>query len=224
MDSAGKRAAFAAFFAPLHFFTTRAIVEALGVRSAGGLRASTDTPALETIVDLGCGTGVAGAAWALGCARPPGIHGVDEHPWAVDESSWTWRQLGLSGRATRADLVDSAARLVTRPGRLTLARTGVVLGWSVNELDRARRDALQSALLTLIDRGAAVLVIEPVATRLTPWFDDWARAFVAADGRRDEWQFAIDLPPDLAALDRDAGFAREGLKAKSLWAQANLEI
>jgi hypothetical protein len=221
VDSAGKRAAFAAFFAPLHFFTTRAIVQGLGAdRSAFAPRASADKPPLETIVDLGCGTGVAGAAWALELDRPAAVHGVDEHPWAVEESAWTWRQLRMSGRATRGDLVQFAERLVTRPGRVDLARTGIVLGWSVNELDRTRRDVLLSSVLKLIDRRCAVLVIEPIATRLTPWFDDWAPAFVAAGGRRDDWQFDIDLPPDLAALDRDAGFVREGLKAKSLWAGA----
>jgi hypothetical protein len=208
IDSAGKRAAFGAFFAPLHFLTTRSIVRTLG---AGGLP-------LLTIADLGCGTGVAGSAWALECPRPPVIFGVDEHPWAIEESAWTWRQLRLSGRATRADLVASAERLTTRPGRVDLARTGIVLGWSVNELDRQKRDALQSHLLTLINRGGAVLVIEPIATRLTPWFDEWGQPFAAAGGRRDEWQFDVELPPDLAALDRDAGFAREGLKAKSVWA------
>src|SRR3954464_4922975 len=54
LDSAGKRAAFAAFYAPLHFLTVREILD----RVAG------DT-APSRIVDLGCGTGVCGAAWAL---------------------------------------------------------------------------------------------------------------------------------------------------------------
>jgi len=225
VDSAGKRAAFAAFFAPLHFLTARGIVRAVGAgRSSYALRSSVDTVPLETIVDLGCGTGVVGAAWALECSPHPVLHGVDEHPWAVEESAWTWRQMRLSGRATRGDLVHSVERLIARPGRIDLARAGVVLGWSVNELDRARRDTLQSHLFKLIDRGCALLVVEPIATRLTPWFDDWARGFDAVGGRHDEWQFALDLPPDLAALDRDAGFAREGLKAKSLWVDSSAAI
>ena len=53
LEGAGKRAAFALFYAPLHVLTVARIVGAL---DAGvGIR---------EIVDLGCGTGAAGAAWA----------------------------------------------------------------------------------------------------------------------------------------------------------------
>src|SRR6188508_3277395 len=54
LDSAGKRAAFALFYAPLHFMVTREIVRALpGVGET------------ERLLDLGCGTGSAGGACAL---------------------------------------------------------------------------------------------------------------------------------------------------------------
>src|ERR1044071_4719377 len=55
LDSAGKRAAFALFYAPIHYLATRYVVEAL---------AATD-PSPKVITDLGCGTGAAGAAWAI---------------------------------------------------------------------------------------------------------------------------------------------------------------
>src|SRR4030095_1951860 len=58
LSGAGKRAAFALFYAPLHFLTAREIAKAL---IADGGAASRPHP----IVDLGCGTGVAGAAWAM---------------------------------------------------------------------------------------------------------------------------------------------------------------
>ena len=63
LDTAGKRAAFALFYGPLHFLTVQAIVIALGAHARP----------LQMIADLGCGTGVGGAAWALACARPPSI-------------------------------------------------------------------------------------------------------------------------------------------------------
>src|SRR6185295_4093578 len=53
LDSAGKRAAFAAFYAPLHFLTIQEVLNAVAGSSAP-----------ERIADLGCGTGVCGAAWA----------------------------------------------------------------------------------------------------------------------------------------------------------------
>ena len=55
LDSAGKRAAFALFYAPLHFIAVTEVIRALAT--------SREAPA--TILDLGCGTGAAGAAWAL---------------------------------------------------------------------------------------------------------------------------------------------------------------
>ena len=55
LDGAGKRAAFALFYAPLHFLTITRIVQALDVRSQR----------LESLLNLGCGTGAGGGAWAL---------------------------------------------------------------------------------------------------------------------------------------------------------------
>jgi len=52
LDGAGKRAAFAMFFGPLHFLLVRRIVRALGARVSSGI----------TVLDIGCGTVVAGAA------------------------------------------------------------------------------------------------------------------------------------------------------------------
>src|SRR4029453_3552578 len=61
LEGAGKRAAFALYYGPLHFMAGTAVVRATLAH---------EIP-LHTIVDLGCGTGVAGAAWAVASARPP---------------------------------------------------------------------------------------------------------------------------------------------------------
>src|SRR5690242_4150024 len=76
LGGAGKRAAFAMFYSPLHFLLVREIVRALD--------AATKTP--PTIVDFGCGTGAAGAAWALACEPQPRILGIDANSWAVQEA------------------------------------------------------------------------------------------------------------------------------------------
>src|SRR3954471_23395022 len=93
LDTAGKRAAFALFYAPLHFLITQAIVAALPPPG----RPPRD------VLDVGCGTGSAGAAWALHAGNAS-IRGVDRHPWAVAEATWTYRQLGMPGRASQRDV------------------------------------------------------------------------------------------------------------------------
>jgi len=134
LDSAGKRAAFALFYAPLHFLTTQMALNHTGPR--------TDMTAL---VDLGCGTGVCAAAWALMHETPPSLMGVDANSWAIDEARWNWRTMGLRGQGVRGDMVATARGLL-RQSSATLARTGVIAGWSVNELAKADRHELQSVL------------------------------------------------------------------------------
>ena len=212
LDSAGKRAAFAGFFAPLHFITARAILTALNASSVS----------IDRVIDLGCGTGVAGAAWALTHrTNPPVILGVDRNAWALNEAAWTWQTLQLSGRTRRASITAVLADLVPSQGRgrhsgSGLARTGIVLGWTVNELTRADRESVLPALIDAAARGAHVLVIEPIARRAAPWWDHWAAPIVAAGGRTDEWALPRLLPPSLADLDEAAGFQREQLTARTM--------
>ena len=204
LASAGRRAAFAAFYAPLHFVTAGAVIAELGLAHR----------CPEHLIDLGCGTGVTSAAWAMAAAARPDISGIDKDRWALDEAVWNWRQLGLTGHTRQRDLVDAAETLARR--RPSPPSTALVLGWSVNELDAARRARLLAALRTLAGRGSAALVIEPLARAATPWWDDWAAAARAYGGRVVEGRFDVPLPPALAVLDREAGFRRDGLGARAL--------
>jgi hypothetical protein len=210
IDSAGKRAAFAGFFAPLHFLATDFIVQAMALNEAP----------IDSIVDLGCGTGAAGAAWAVLLPNPPRLTGVDIHPWAVSETNWSWRTLGLHGRARRGEVVGTCLRLRERPGRSPLAATGIVLAWTVNELSDDARRTLLPALLDLAREGASVLVIEPIARRVAPWWNEWEATFGEARGIAREWPAGIGLAsgatPSWAELDREAGFEREALGARCL--------
>jgi hypothetical protein len=202
IDSAGKRAAFAAFFAPLHFVTTREIVAAFG-----------EGMSVRRIVDLGCGTGTASAAWALRCEPPPEIQGIDREGWSLAEAAWNWRQLGLRGRTRRGDLVQAARQL---RGAGPAGGTGILLAWSVNEIDDDARAALLPSLLELGRRGATVLVIEPLARAAVPWWETWAAAFAEAGGHADEWKIAATLPAPLNELSEAAGFRRHSLGARTL--------
>ena len=198
LTGAGKRAAFALFYGPLHFLLTQRIV----TESGAALQR------LDRIVDLGCGTGAASAAWALGLPRSPRILGLDRSAWACDEASWTWRVLGLSGRTRRGDL----SREPLRKGR-----EGVLLAFVVNELDSpARARALQAAIRSS-RYGGCVLVIEPIGRRPIPWWDEWSESFRDEGGREQLWRFPARLPERLQLLDRAAGLDHSELTGRSLY-------
>jgi SAM-dependent methyltransferase len=198
LDSAGKRAAFALFYGPLHFLTVRGIVRGLGAA----------VPPPRRVLDLGCGTGAAGAAWASECDPPAVVEGVDVNGWAASEARWTYARLGLEGASRRGGLERAALG-----GR----DTAVVSAFTVNELEASSRDALRGRLLA---RGGPVLIVEPLARGITPWWDDWAAVFAGAGGRADEWRLPADLPEKLRLLDRAAGLDHRQLTARSLYLPA----
>ena len=197
LDSHGKRAAFALFYAPLHFLATHHVVAAL----------SATTPAPSRIVDIGCGTGAAGAAWAV-ASGGASVVGIDRHPWAVDEAQWTYRTLEVRGHARRGD----ATRLPRlHPG------TAVIAAYVLNELQESIRQRLETSLIGAATGGVRALVLEPIATSVTPWWETSAERVIAAGGRSDEWKIAIDAPPLVQTLADAAGLNVGELKLKSLF-------
>jgi hypothetical protein len=198
LEGEGKRAAFALFYGPLHFLTVREIVAALGSHPV--------RPAL--IVDLGAGTGAAGAAWALSQAPSAELLAVERHGWAAGEATWTLGALGLRGRVQRSDVGSFAL-----PGHAG----GILAAYTANELDETARGKLLERLLVAAGAGAAILVVEPLARRAVPWWEGWRAAFAAAGGRADEWRFRVPLPERLALLDKAAGLDHRELGARSLW-------
>jgi SAM-dependent methyltransferase len=194
----GKRAAFALFYGPLHYLLIRDIVRALPGAVA---------PA-RMLVDLGCGTGAAGAAWAAECLERPEVVGIDRHPWALAEAGRTYRELHLKARTRQADV--ATAELPKSPALLLAAFT-------VNELPDEARHALLPRLLDRASRGDRLLVVEPLAGGVAPWWNEWRDAFERAGGRADEWRLRIELPPIVQKLDRAAGLNHRELTGRSLW-------
>ena len=198
LEGAGKRAAFALFYAPLHFLLVREIVRGLGAAGPGPRR----------LLDLGCGTGSAGAAWAIAAGAGCEVSGVDRNGWAVDEARWNYRVLGVRGRSIRGDLTKTPL-----PG----GGSGIIAAYTVNELDDPARAGLLQRLLETARRGARVLVVEPIARRAFPWWGSWSEAFREAGGRDDSWRFPVDLPERLRLFDRAARLDHRELTGRSLW-------
>jgi hypothetical protein len=198
LDGAGKRAAFALFYGPLHFLVVRAIVRAIPAAEGP----------LDLVVDLGCGTGVAGAAWAVECAARPRVLGLERHPWAADEARWTCRTLGVAADVRCVDI----ARMRVPP-----RASAIIAAFTVNELADATRAQLLRELLAFGSRGTRVLVVEPIAKSNAPWWAGWQGAFVQAGGREDQWRFPADLPAVVGRLDHAAGLDHRELTARSLY-------
>lgn len=199
-DGRGKRAAFALYYGTRHFLLVREVLKRLSApvhAAAGG------------IADLGCGTGVAGAAWALHYGKPPRILGCDVNAWALDEARHTFADLGLRGGALRSDV--SRLRWPESP-------LAVVAAFTVNELADAERARLQQRLLAEAASGGQVLIVEPLARPITKaWWDDWAAVFQKAGGRADEWHFDLPVPERIHVLGKAAGLNPRELGARTLW-------
>lgn len=199
LDGAGKRAAFALYYGPIHFELIRAIAERLEQPAKSGL-----------VVDLGCGTGVAGAAIATLTTPPSRVIGIDTHPWTLDEARFTYRALGLNaevrrGFAGRTRIPDNA--------------TFVVGAFVVNELKQGERDDLLREVKAAVARGTAVLIVEPISLRISPWWEEWAAAFLQLGGRADEWKIRADLPPIVKRLAKASSLRPDSLTARSLFAE-----
>ena len=197
-DSAGKRAAYALYYSPLHFLTVTEVIRAIGL---------TDRP-VRHVLDLGCGAGAAGAAWATHVSPPAAVSGVDAHPWAVAEAAFTYRTFGLTGDTRRGDATRTQI-----PRRVD----AVVAGWMLNELTEQARDAVRDHMMRAFEEGAQVLIVEPIATRVSPWWPEWAEGFVRVGGRADQWRFNVQLPGLLQRLDHAAGLRHDVLTARSLY-------
>ena len=195
LDGAGKRAAFALYYGPLHFLLVQHIAKELGLSFASG-----------TVVDLGCGTGVAGAAIATSATPPLRVLGFDTHPWTLEEARFTYKAFGLHADVRRAH----AART-----RFPSDTSVIVAAFMVNELN----DRDRAALLDNIKQSKKpTLIIEPISQRISPWWNEWAVEFERLGGRADVWKARIDVPPFVRRLAKASGLRPEMLTARSLFA------
>jgi SAM-dependent methyltransferase len=212
LSGAGKRAAFALFYGPLHYLLVREIVRAIpgaleDARGGDPERVALRT-APRTLLDLGCGTGAAGAAWAEACPVTPHVIGVDRHPWALTEAALTYREFGLRAQTRRGD-----AATVALPKSPAL----ILAAFTVNELSDEGRASLLPRLLERAPAGDRILIVEPLARSAIKWWRQWEDAFTAAGGRADEWRFRVELPPIVLKLDRAAGLNHREITGRTLF-------
>lgn len=200
----GKRAAFAAYYAPLHVL---ALHHGLRALPAGWLE-----PAPRRVFDLGCGTGAAAAALATVLDDAPRVHAVDRSGWALAEARHTLRAFGLPHTTRRASLPGGFPR--TRPGDL------VLLAFVVNECGE-REAELRSQVARALAGGARVLLAEPLAGAAAPWWDDWARELAPLGAATRVVRARVRLPEALAKMDRAAGLDHCELAARLLYGPAS---
>jgi SAM-dependent methyltransferase len=198
LSGAGKRAAFALFYGPLHHLLLTHIVEHLPNASAN----------VQTLLDLGCGTGASGAAWAAACAKPPRLVGIDRHPWAIGEAAATYRAFRIPATVRQGDI--ATAMLPKGP-------VSILAAFAMNELGDSEREALLARLVARGAQGDRVLIVEPLAGFVARWWNRWRETFEAAGGRADEWRLRTELPPIVAKLDRAAGLNHREITGRSLW-------
>jgi SAM-dependent methyltransferase len=197
LTGAGKRAAFALFYGPLHFLLLDAIARALQIEG----------PRAGTVVDLGCGTGAAGAALAMATSAPR-VVGIDRSQWALDEARSTYREFGLAPILRRGDVTMQ---------RVRADRATIVAAYVLNELPDKPREDLLAQLLARASRGDRVLIVEPIAVSVAPWWGRWEKSVRDVGGRADVWRFPAELPAIVAKLDRAAGLDHRELTGRTFW-------
>lgn len=201
-SGAGLRTAFASFYAPLHFLAAHYVALELPASFRSGVR---------RVVDVGAGTGAVGAAVSLAAGQAP-VLALDRSGWALAESRQSFRLLGTRGRTRRVELPDGLPRL----GRGDLITAGYVL----NELPVKAREQLTVTFARALESGARLLVLEPLARGISPWWEESARRLTPSGVEAALFKWRIERPAWIERLDDASGLDHREIGARALWGPA----
>lgn len=192
LGAPARRAAFSTYYAALHFM--QAFLAAHAFPAWIGV---------DRVVDLGAGTGAVGLGASLALAAPVPVLAVDRSGWALAEARRAGRDWGVPVRTRRHDLARGLPRV--GPG------DGVTAGWFLNELPERARDAAADGLAAASARGARLILLEPLAGPVAPWWDDLVGR-LELDAR--ELRARVARPRWIADMDRAAGLDHGELRAR----------
>jgi hypothetical protein len=136
------------------------------------------------------------------------VVGIDRHPWVLKEAALTYRDFGLSARIRQGDIASESL-----PG----TPASILAAFALNELPPEKRETLLERLVARARIGDRLLIVEPLAKFVAPWWAKWRAEVLSAGGREDEWRFRIERPALVAKLDRAAGLDHRELTGRSLW-------
>ena len=197
---AGKRAAFALFYGPLHYL----LIRESSVRCRARSR-------VRPLIDLGCGT-----------ARPaPRGRAACRSPAARSSDSIDTRGRSARRAADVSSVRTGGAHAPTRCRDARAAEVARTAAGGVHAERAARRVARRAAAASVRSRGGGdrVLIVEPLARGVAPWWNRWQESGRLARRPRRRWRFRVELPAIVTKLDRAAGLNHRELTAAAvhLW-------
>ncbi len=208
VEGEGKRAALATYYAPLHFLCAWHL---FGDETRDATASEPDT-----LFDLGCGTGAAGAAVARRLPRSPRVVGIDRSGYALREARRTHAAFGVAGSTRRGRL--PRALPAPRPGDVWL------FAYALNEFSDSDREQTLKALCEAHSAGVRTLILEPLAGAATRWWPAWRRELEPLGLRFGTIKRSLARPEWIARLDRAASLDHRVLGARVAWGGLDLDV
>ena len=88
------------------------------------------------------------------------------------------------------------------------------MGWLVNELEATEREELLGALLRSVEAGAKLLLLEPLAGGVSPWWSEWEPRFAGAGVAAGQGKWKVDRPAWVEQMDRASALDHRSVGAR----------